>query len=267
MVELSRVVRFCVSPADSASLGEMGTNTFAAWPAMVGIGAFYELEVVCRGEVDPITGLLLNIREIDRAVRAKAVPVIGEAMKSRPSVAPQTLLSQLFAAIDGPLDGRVWSISWRLSPYHAVSMTRAAVHDVILNETFEFAAAHRLNCTSMTDEENRRLFGKCNNSSGHGHNYRVEVSVASPLVAPGETPHFDHLALERIVDEFIVQRFDHMNLDVDVPEFKGRNASVENIARTSFDLLSGPMTAAGARLIRVRVWETEKTSCSYPAGA
>jgi len=266
MVELSRVVRFCVSPGDRASLGEKGRNTFAAWPAMVGIGAFFELEVRCRGEVDPITGYLVNISEIDKAVRSRAVPIISEALRHRPDTPPWRLLPELLRATNC-LGVAVSAISWRLSPYHAVSMSKSAPDQVVLSETFEFAAAHRLNCRGLSEEANRRLFGKCNNPSGHGHNYRVEVSIAVPLEAAELNPPFDHLALERIVDELVVRRFDHMNLDVDTEEFKGKNSSVENIARACYDLLREPLTQAGARLIRVRVWETEKTSCTYPAEA
>ena len=51
----------------------------------------------------------------------------------------------------------------------------------LLSETFEFAAAHRLHCPDLTEAENRRIFGKCNNPNGHGHNYRVEVAVRVPL--------------------------------------------------------------------------------------
>ena len=74
-----------------------------------------------------------------------------------------------------------------------------------------------------------------------------------------------HATLEEIVEERVVRKFDHMNLDTDVAEFRDRNSSVENIARACFDLLREPLSAAGARLMHVRVWETEKTSCTYPA--
>jgi len=135
----------------------------------------------------------------------------------------------------------------------------------ILTETFEFAASHRLNCPHLSPEENRRLFGKCNNPGGHGHNYRVAVSVAVPIDGRSRSGAFGMADLERIVSDRVISRFDHRNLDSDVPDFAGRNSSVENIVRVCHDLLVEPIAAAGAELKRVVVWETEKTSCAYPA--
>lgn len=135
---------------------------------------------------------------------------------------------------------------------------------VILRETFEFAASHRLHLAVRTDAENRALFGKCNNPNGHGHNYRIAVSVEVDADAPADArPGF--AALERIVETEIMSRFDHKHLNLDCPEFATTNPSVENIARICFEVLNGPCATAGGRLRDVEVWETDKTSCRYSA--
>jgi 6-pyruvoyltetrahydropterin/6-carboxytetrahydropterin synthase len=133
----------------------------------------------------------------------------------------------------------------------------------ILSERFEFAAAHRLHCQQLTDEQNRSIFGKCNSPNGHGHNYRVEVSVRVPIEQT--VPSFTLRHLEEIVATTVIDRFDHKHLNVDTQEFATVNPSVENIAAACHALLVAPIQERGGELVRVTVWETEKTSATYPA--
>lgn len=131
---------------------------------------------------------------------------------------------------------------------------------VEVTQSFEFSAAHRLNVPAMSDEENRAFFGKCNNPNGHGHNYRVEVTVAGDVSNPAgrviPLPQF-----EEIVKREVIDRLDHKHLNADMAEFAVLNPSLENIVRTIWRLLDGRF--APARLRRVRVWETAKTYAEY----
>src|SRR3990172_6552708 len=98
-----------------------------------------------------------------------------------------------------------------------------------LTQAFEFAAAHRLSCEGLSDAENQRLFGKCSNPHGHGHNYLLEVTVAGP--ADDRTGTLVDLArLDRTVRERIIDPFDHKNLNLECPDFARLNPTVENIA-------------------------------------
>ena len=133
----------------------------------------------------------------------------------------------------------------------------------IMTEQFEFSAAHRLHCPELSDDENRRTFGKCNHPSGHGHNYRIAVAVRVRTGAGA--PALSTGALEGIVTRTVLDRFDHRHLNVDCPEFAELNPSVENIAQVCHALLSDEIAAAGAALDHVTVWETAKTSATYPA--
>ncbi len=127
---------------------------------------------------------------------------------------------------------------------------------VSVTESFEFAASHRLHCPSMSEEENRALFGKCANPNGHGHNYVVEVTVrGTPDAATGRIVSIQQL--ESIVKEQVVDRFDHKHLNLDCPEFANLNPSVENIATVIWGLLNGRFESTP--LAKVRVWETPKT--------
>jgi 6-pyruvoyltetrahydropterin/6-carboxytetrahydropterin synthase len=83
---------------------------------------------------------------------------------------------------------------------------------------YAFAASHRLHSDELSAEENRRLYGKCNNPHGHGHNYVVEVSVFGPLEAPtGRAVNI--AALDELVAREVVGPFDHRNLNLEVPVF------------------------------------------------
>ena len=260
--KLCRRVRFCVEPrSQPVPAGTTRHNSFAAWPPMRGLGAFYELEVACRGAADPGTGFLLNIKVVDEAVRSHAVGVVAEAF--REGAAPEATLCNLVERLQVALEGRLARLRWWLPPYYSLAMNAADTDRVLLAQRFEFCAAHRLHSPQLSDEENRRVFGKCNLPGGHGHNYRVEPTVSVSLA--GHEPRVRLADLERIVDECVIQRFDHRNLNSDVDEFSSLSPTVENIARVCFGLLEPPIAGLGGRLEQVTVWETDKTSCTYPA--
>ncbi len=264
---LTRCVRFAVPDDDfDAALARPAVNGYAGHPPMRGLGRHYEIAVTCRGEADPVTGYSLNIKAIDEAVRRGAAPVVARACRARPHSEPGELMPEIVAAVSRALPAEVASLTWRLTPHYSVSIEKSMNNVVILRQQFEFAAAHRLHAPSLSDEENRAIFGKCNNPSGHGHNYRIEPAVAVALNGEGRQT-FTLADLESVTSEVIVRRFDHKHLNIDVPEFKTLNPSVENIAKVAFDLLKPAIESAGkgVQLRHVTVWETEKTSCVYPA--
>jgi 6-pyruvoyltetrahydropterin/6-carboxytetrahydropterin synthase len=270
MVELTRTVRFSINDAAAPS-GEPGCNSFAAVPPMSGLGRHYELVVRCRGRVDPATGYCINIKDIDRAVRSAAIPAIAAACERRPGEYPATVLQEALAALERERLGSVAiaSVRWQLSPYYSIEMSPQAPTVALLRQQFDFAAAHRLHVPTLSDEENRRIFGKCNNPRGHGHNYRVEPCVEVPM-QQGGPPELSLAEFERLTVEHIIARFDHTHLNEDTVEFDiargGVNPSVENIARVCFERLAPAIRAAAprAKLRHVTVWETDKTSSTYP---
>jgi 6-pyruvoyltetrahydropterin/6-carboxytetrahydropterin synthase len=122
-----------------------------------------------------------------------------------------------------------------------------------------FNAAHRLHNPSLTDEENRRIFGPCNNPNYHGHNYELEVFVEGP-VDPTTGYVADLGEVRRIVEEVVLSRLDHRNLNLDVPEFATVNPTTENIAVVIWRLLEGRLPA---RLCRLVLWETPRNYVVY----
>ncbi|MGA2569173.1 MAG: 6-carboxytetrahydropterin synthase [Terracidiphilus sp.] len=124
------------------------------------------------------------------------------------------------------------------------------------------SASHRLHTAALSADENRAVYGKCNNEHGHGHNYVVEVLVGGK--ADAETGMVvDLVALDRAVRERVLDRFDHASLNLD-PLFADRVPTTENLCRAIFDLLSDAVPAG--ELERVRVEETENNSFECSLG-
>ena len=140
---------------------------------------------------------------------------------------------------------------------------------VYLTRRYRFSAAHRLHNDALTAEENARVYGKCNNPYGHGHNYVLEVTVAGPIDrATGMV--YDLAALDGMVHTEVIERFDHTHLNLDVENFRERVPTTENLCIEIYNLLEGKLSALdgpggdrSAHLKRVRVEETNSNSFEY----
>jgi 6-pyruvoyltetrahydropterin/6-carboxytetrahydropterin synthase len=124
------------------------------------------------------------------------------------------------------------------------------------------AASHRLHAPTLSEEQNREIYGKCNNPHGHGHNYAVEVTVSGQVSA--ETGMVcDLVDLDECVRTHVIERFDHQNLNT-LKEFERRVPTTENLAQAMFDILKQSFTAA--HLEKIRIEETAMNSFEYAAG-
>jgi 6-pyruvoyltetrahydropterin/6-carboxytetrahydropterin synthase len=125
-----------------------------------------------------------------------------------------------------------------------------------------FNAAHRLHNPGWSEEKNEAVFGKCNNPNFHGHNYELIIQVTGE-VNPDTGYVIDMKILSDIVKESVLNRFDHKNLNLDVPEFHSLNPSAENIAIVIHSILR-PKIDSGLDL-KIRLYETERNFVEYPA--
>jgi len=124
---------------------------------------------------------------------------------------------------------------------------------------FRFSASHRLHSAQLGEDENRRVYGKCNNPYGHGHNYVVEVGVSGPV--DQATGMIANLAdLDAYVEREVIEPFDHKYLNEEIAEFRETVPTTENICIEIFDRLR---RFPQARLERVRVEETGLNSFEY----
>jgi 6-pyruvoyltetrahydropterin/6-carboxytetrahydropterin synthase len=128
---------------------------------------------------------------------------------------------------------------------------------VRLTSRYYFSASHRLDTPALTPEENRKLYGKCNNPHGHGHDYLLEITVDGPVDESGQVVNRE--AMDALVWEKVLARLDHKNLNCDIPEMAGSVTTTENLATMVHGALAGAWTLP-ARLARVRIAETARNS-------
>ena len=130
---------------------------------------------------------------------------------------------------------------------------------VVLHRRYRFSASHRLHQAGWTEEENRRVYGKCANPRGHGHNYVVDVAVSGP-VDPA-TGMITNLAdLDSFVERKILAEFDHVYLNEQVAAFRENVPTTENLCRVVFDRLRA---YPHARVETIGVEETGANSFEY----
>jgi 6-pyruvoyltetrahydropterin/6-carboxytetrahydropterin synthase len=131
---------------------------------------------------------------------------------------------------------------------------------ILLTRKAEFSASHYYWNDAWSPEENQRVFGKCANKNGHGHNYTLEVTVAGNV---DETSGFvvDLKQLKEVMEREVVNVYDHRHLNKEVPEFAKAIPTTENIAIAVWKRLEGKIS--GAKLYRVRVYEMPDLFADY----
>jgi 6-pyruvoyltetrahydropterin/6-carboxytetrahydropterin synthase len=130
---------------------------------------------------------------------------------------------------------------------------------VELGRRYHFSASHRLHSAHLSEEENCRVFGKCNNPFGHGHNYVLEVSVSGRV--DSATGMIANLAdLDGFVEKAVLQVFDHKSLNEDVAVFQEKVPTTENLCVDIYERLK---SFPHAKLERVRIEETRNNSFEY----
>ncbi|MGM0582578.1 MAG: 6-pyruvoyl trahydropterin synthase family protein [Bacteroidota bacterium] len=124
-----------------------------------------------------------------------------------------------------------------------------------------FNAAHRLNNPNWSEEQNQKVFGKCNNPNFHGHNYELIVKVTGEI--DPETGYvMDMKVLSDLIKERVLDRFDHKNLNLDTTEFSELNPTAENIAVVIFNLLRDKIDPN--KDLKIKLYETERNYVEYP---
>ena len=130
---------------------------------------------------------------------------------------------------------------------------------IALGRRYRFAASHRLHSTELSEQENFRVYGKCNNPYGHGHNYVLEILV-SGTVNPATGMIVNLADLDNFVEREVIEAFDHKSLNEDVLAFREKVPTTENVCIEIFQRLKHfPL----AKLERVRVEETSNNAFEY----
>ncbi len=239
---------------------------FGKWASRYNHGHNYVLDVEVKGNVNESTGMVVNIKSIDEILKSKIVGQFdGKSINDE---------IDHFASVTSSIENLMLYISGVLTADNAlpdeVKLTRIRLEEMptlygelilegpnsmmTLTRTYEFAASHRLDSPMLSPEENLALFGKCNNPAGHGHNYLLEVTVSGePDPISGMLVNI--VELDNLVENLVVNRYDHKNLNEDLAEFQGRTTTSEVVALEIFNRLKDSLPV---KLSRVRLHETAR---------
>jgi 6-pyruvoyltetrahydropterin/6-carboxytetrahydropterin synthase len=256
---LSRQIRFAIDPF--AGKQQMGSNSYCAKPTAEGLAFFFTLYVELKSNVNKDTGFVVNVAEIDKIVRSKTIGLFNDFVKNYSKAGFEQfskILAQIWRKIENDfLPAKMNSLSLELMPARKITIKERTGDMFYFSEKFEFAASHTLWNTKFSEQENFKIFGKCANKCGHGHNYIIEVTIkkqsTGKQIIAGD--------YERIVDENFISIVDHKNLNADVEFFKKANPTVENIAEFAFKQLKNKFKPC--KLDSVTVWENDRTFCTY----
>ena len=259
-------------------------------------GHNYELEVSVRGPVEPDTGMVVNLNDLKKLIHDQVIlPLDFKNLNQQVPFFKNrlTTLENLAQFIWAELNPALNAISLHLEALRVLEsadlfvdyrggkplfdnseITRGSLampsqtnseaaqeNWAYLSRTYTFPAGHRLYNPEWSDEENARVFRKCNNINGHGHNYELEVTL-------GGTPDprlgmvADLYALDQMVQRVILDRVDHQNLNLDVDFLHGLIPTAENIVRAMWNELL-PHIPAPAQLTRLRLRETANNVAEY----
>jgi 6-pyruvoyltetrahydropterin/6-carboxytetrahydropterin synthase len=262
MHKLCRYVRFSINPF--LPVDEPGFNSFASKPAGDGLALFLELGIELEGSVEPKTGLVINVSDIDKKLRDYIIPVFAERIRAGFEKANHIgyyELTELLKITWEKLNGKFGSaklsrVNLKLDPFRTLAVNEGNCAMVYYSEKFEFAAAHKLWNDKLSEKQNIEVFGKCANPAGHGHNYVIEITVKWPQGQEMKRADF-----EKVINEQLINTIDHKNLNQDVPQFQKANPTVENIAVFIWGKLIGKFSQA--ILHCVTVWENDRTYSSY----
>jgi 6-pyruvoyltetrahydropterin/6-carboxytetrahydropterin synthase len=242
---------------------EENQRRFGACSLFPGHGHNYVLYVSLRGELDRY-GMVQNLSHVKQIIKQEVTSQLDYAyLNDVWSEFQQTL----------PTTENIARVIWhRLAPHLPLVNIQLFEHpelwadyqgnDMEASVTIKthFSAAHRLALPNLSFEENTEIYGKCARPNGHGHNYHLEVSVTGEI--DSRTGMLVDLgALQKVIDDYVVEPFDHTFLNKDIPYFAEVVPTAENIAVYIAQLLQQPIKALGAELDKVKLIESPNNSC------
>lgn len=236
---------------------------FGACSRFPGHGHNYVMYASLAGELDKY-GMVENLSVVKQVIKREVTSQLNYSYLNDTWPEFQTTL---------PTTENISRIIWqRLAPHLPLVNIRLFEHPELwtdyqgnnmqatLTVKTHFSAAHRLAIPSLSFEENQEIYGKCARPNGHGHNYHLEVTVAGEIDA--RTGMLVDLgALQNVIDEYVVEPFDHTFLNKDIAYFAEVVPTAENIAVRIADLLRSPIKEIGAELDKIKLIESPNNSC------
>ncbi len=233
-------------------------------------GHNYVLEVMVKGEVDTDDGMVINLVTLDALLKTEVIanydhkhlnrqhPVFSENPSLQPTCENITveIWQRLLPSLPNGMLYRVrlYESTSNFADYYGEGLM------VYLTKVYEFSAAHRLHSHVLSEDENREVFGKCNNPAGHGHNYVLEVTVKGDVDERTGLVAGLNL-LDDVVEKQVSARFDYKHLNIDAPEFEILNPTSENFVKVLWDVLEPNLRPVVLHRLRLR--ETPRNHFDY----
>lgn len=242
------------NPAWSA---ERNVEVFGKCTNPHGHGHNYVLEATVAGQVDPATGMVINVVDLKR--------IVGQVLEGfdHKHLNEDTPYFQDHQPTTENIVQVLWSLIAPRLPEH-VRLHRLRLYETAsifadyyggatanFSRGYQFSAAHRLDSPQLSPDENVALYGKCNNPKGHGHEYRFEVTVEGPI-DPATGMVINLTELDAVVQP-LLDELDHTHLDRQHAFFQERPSTAENVVAYLWQRL---VAALGSRLRWIRLWET-----------
>jgi 6-pyruvoyltetrahydropterin/6-carboxytetrahydropterin synthase len=228
-----------------------------------GHGHNYVLFVSLAGELDEY-GMVQNLSEVKQVIKREVTSQLDYAYLN--DIWPE--FQQTLPTTEN-IARAIWQ---RLAPYLPLVRIQLFEHPELwadyqgdamkayLTISNHFSAAHRLARPDLSYEENSKIYGKCARPNGHGHNYHMEVTVQGEI-DPRTGMIVDLGALQKTIDDYVLESVDHTFLNKDIPYFADVVPTAENIAVYVRDLLQEPIRELGAELHKVKLLESPNNSC------
>ncbi|MBD2436946.1 6-carboxytetrahydropterin synthase [Nostoc sp. FACHB-110] len=236
---------------------------FGAGSKFPGHGHNYVLFISLAGELDEY-GMVLNLSDVKQVIKREVTNQLDFSY-----------LNDVWAEFQDtlPTTENIARVIWRrLAPHLPVVRVQLFEHpelwadymgnsmEAYLSISTHFSAAHRLAHPDLSLEDNTEIYGKCARTNGHGHNYHLEVTVKGEI--DQRTGMIVDLgALQQVIEDYVVEPFDHTFLNKDVPYFAEVVPTAENIALYISNLLRSPIQNLGAKLYKVKLIESPNNSC------
>lgn len=243
---------------------ERNQQVFGKCTNAYGHGHNYVLEATVAGEVDPRTGMVINVGELKQ--------IVGEVLKAfdhkhlnedtpyfrdkQPTT--ENIVQVLWGLIAPQLPAGVRLHRLRLYETGEIFADFYGGTTANFSRSYGFSAAHRLNSAELSPEENIALYGKCNNAQGHGHDYRFEVTIEGQ-VDPQTGMVINLVDLDHFVQP-VLDDLDHTHLDRQHAFFQSHPSTAENVVAYLWQRLSA---ALGPRLRWIKLWETPNNMFEY----
>ncbi|MBD1996045.1 6-carboxytetrahydropterin synthase [Leptolyngbya sp. FACHB-541] len=255
--------RYCLPELSDAE----NAQRFGPCVRAPGHGHNYILYVSMEGDLDEY-GMVLNLSDVKQVIKREVTSQLDFSYLNDAWTEFQQTL---------PTTENMARVIWqRLSPHLPLVRIQLFEHpelwaeyegnnmEAYLTISTHFSAAHRLALPHLTLEQNSEIYGKCARVNGHGHNYHLEVTIKGEI-DPRTGMIADLVALQKAVDDYVVEPFDHTFLNKDIAYFEKVVPTAENIAIHIRDLLQEPIREIGASLHKVKLIESPNNSCEVYA--